>query len=214
MKATLHYIFDPLCGWCYGAEPLAQAAATVGGLDLALHAGGLWPEPTVLPDATRQYIAQADQRLAQISGQTLGEQYRTKLLFDPELVLDSQPTTKAVLAAQALTGAGLQMLRAIQHAHYVDGRHVVREDVLIDLAASLGIDKQSFVVAWNAADALAHIGETRRLMAKVGAQGFPTFVLELDGQLHGVEHNRFQRKPADFAAWLRAAVSQRTGTTH
>ena len=22
----LHYIYDPLCGWCYGAKPLVQAA--------------------------------------------------------------------------------------------------------------------------------------------------------------------------------------------
>jgi putative protein-disulfide isomerase len=26
---TLHYIFDPLCGWCYGAAPLVAAARTV-----------------------------------------------------------------------------------------------------------------------------------------------------------------------------------------
>ena len=25
-SATLHYIYDPLCGWCYGAKPLIQAA--------------------------------------------------------------------------------------------------------------------------------------------------------------------------------------------
>lgn len=24
--ATLHYIHDPLCGWCYGAAPLVKAA--------------------------------------------------------------------------------------------------------------------------------------------------------------------------------------------
>ena len=27
MSATLHYVYDPLCGWCYGAEPLVWAAA-------------------------------------------------------------------------------------------------------------------------------------------------------------------------------------------
>ncbi|MEG1327174.1 MAG: DsbA family protein, partial [Janthinobacterium sp.] len=26
---TLHYIFDPLCGWCYGAAPLVEAARAV-----------------------------------------------------------------------------------------------------------------------------------------------------------------------------------------
>ena len=209
MKATLHYIFDPLCGWCYGAEPLAQAASEVPELTLALHAGGLWPEPTVLPDETRQYISQADQRRAQISGQPLGEKYRTQLLFDPDLVLDSEPTTKAVLAAERLIGAGLAMLSAIQRAHYIDGRHVVREDVLIELAAELGIEAGTFVAAWNEADAGTHIAESRRLMAQVGARGFPTFVLEVAGRLYPVDHNRFQRNAAGFASSLAEAVAEK-----
>ena len=25
-ESTLHYIYDPMCGWCYGAEPLIEAA--------------------------------------------------------------------------------------------------------------------------------------------------------------------------------------------
>ncbi len=26
----LHYVYDPLCGWCYAAEPLVRAAAKAG----------------------------------------------------------------------------------------------------------------------------------------------------------------------------------------
>ena len=48
-RPTLHYIFDPLCGWCYGASPLIEAARHVNGLDIALHAGGLMTGPTGSP---------------------------------------------------------------------------------------------------------------------------------------------------------------------
>ena len=41
VTATLHYIYDPLCGWCYAASPLLQAAASLPGLDMQLHAGGM-----------------------------------------------------------------------------------------------------------------------------------------------------------------------------
>lgn len=44
--ATLHYIFDPLCGWCYGAAPLVEAARTVPGLAVASTAAACWPAPT------------------------------------------------------------------------------------------------------------------------------------------------------------------------
>ncbi len=30
----LHYIYDPLCGWCYGAAPLVQAARGISGLTI------------------------------------------------------------------------------------------------------------------------------------------------------------------------------------
>ena len=30
-NATLHYIFDPLCGWCHGAAPLVDAAQAADG---------------------------------------------------------------------------------------------------------------------------------------------------------------------------------------
>ena len=100
------------------------------------------------------------------------------MVFDPELVLESKPTIAAVLAAEKLASKGLAMLQAIQHAHYVDGRHVVREEVLDDLAAGLGLDSAQFAATFAEADADAHIADTRGLMQRVGAQGFPTFVLE------------------------------------
>jgi putative protein-disulfide isomerase len=140
MNAVLHYIYDPLCGWCYGAEPLVWAASKVDGLALRLHAGGLWPQPTRLPDHMREYIQQADARVGQMSGQPYGEPYLNGLLFDPELVLESRPVIAAVLAAQSLDSSkALPMLRAIQHAHYERGQHVVREATLREIAVELGL---------------------------------------------------------------------------
>ena len=34
----LHYIYDPLCGWCYGARAGRRARA---GLAIAIHGGGM-----------------------------------------------------------------------------------------------------------------------------------------------------------------------------
>ena len=38
---VLHYIFDPLCGWCYAAAPLVKAARSVPGVTLQWHGGGM-----------------------------------------------------------------------------------------------------------------------------------------------------------------------------
>ena len=117
MTPVLHYIYDPLCGWCYGAEPLAWAAAEVEGLELEMHAGNLFGEPARLPESMRRYIQQADARVAKISGQPYGDAYLGGLLHDPALVLHSPPAIAAVLAAQQLDPSkGLAMLKAIQVA--------------------------------------------------------------------------------------------------
>jgi len=210
--AVLHYIYDPLCGWCYGAEPLARAARGVGGLEVRLHAGGLFPMPTSLPDEMRRYIRDADARVAALSGQPYGTAYLEGLLFDPDLVLHSPPAIAAVLAAESLEpGRGFDMVCGIQHAHYEDGRHVIRHDVLCDIAGRLGFDRDAFAAAMARAPVDEHVAETRRMMNAVGARGFPTFVLEVDGRQFMVPHHRFASSPAAFAAWLRDEIDRLSG---
>jgi putative protein-disulfide isomerase len=203
MGATLHYIYDPLCGWCYGAEALVSAASTSPSVGLELHAGALWPEPTRLPESTRLYIRQADQRIAAMSGQRFGADYHDGLLLDPTMVLESRPPTAAVLAAQSLDPTkALPMLRAIQHAHYEQGRRVVEHDVLCDIAVEIGLDRAEFEAALERVSLEEHLSATHRLMSQVGAQGFPTFVLQVGDDLHPVPHGRFASQPAQFRDWL------------
>jgi putative protein-disulfide isomerase len=213
VNAVLHYIYDPLCGWCYGAEPLVRAAAEVDGLGLSLHAGGLWPQPTRLPEHTRRYIQQADGRVGQMSGQPYGKPYLEGLLFDPELVLESRPVIAAVLAAQSLDASkALPMLRAIQHAHYERGLHVVREATLREVAAEIGLDETAFAAALKAVPVDEHIAASQELMNNVGAQGFPTFVLQIGTDWFAVPHSRFASAPAEFAAWLDAQLRAHSRT--
>jgi putative protein-disulfide isomerase len=213
MNATLHYLYDPLCGWCYGAEPLAKAAENVVGLNLRLRAGALWPEPTQLPESMRLYIQQADARIAQMSGQPFGEAYLNHLLLDPTLVLDSRPVVAAVLAAQQLDPTKmLPMLRGIQHAHYEQGRHVVQEATLVDIAKSLGLDATAFAAALRSVPVDRHIAEAREFMSNIGAQGFPTFVLQIGDDWLAVPHGRFAAAPAKFAEWLEAQLKNRAVT--
>jgi putative protein-disulfide isomerase len=209
MTARLHFVYDPLCGWCYCAEPLVAAAARVENLKLELRGGGLWPEPTRLPEATRRYIRQADAKVAAISGQPFGAAYLDGLLLDPTMTLESRPTTAAVLAAESIAAAkGLALLRGIQHAHYERGLRVVEPEVLGGIAVECGLERAAFEAAFQTVDADAHIMQTRRFMHQIGAAGFPTFVLQIDEQWFAVPHQQFASDPAGFADWLRRMSSE------
>jgi putative protein-disulfide isomerase len=202
MSATLHFVYDPLCGWCYCAEPLVNAAEQVAGLEIRMHGGGLWPEPTRLPDETRRYIRQMDERAARISGQPYGKAYLDGLLPDPTMTLESRPTTAAILAADEIAGQGLVMLRGIQHAHYERGLKVVEADTLRQIAAETGLVPSEFDHALEAVDANAHITNSRRLMQQIGAGGFPAFVLQIGEQWFSVPNRQFASDAPGFAGWL------------
>jgi putative protein-disulfide isomerase len=182
---------------------LVTAATGVPGLSLKLHGGGLWPEPTQLPEETRAYIRDADARVGRMSGQPYGDAYLNGLLQDPTMTLESRPTTAAVLAAESLEpGKGFAMLKGIQHAHYERGLRVVEADVLRQIAAEIGLDETAFDNALNGVDANAHITNSRRLMQQIGAGGFPAFVLQIGEQWFAVPNRQYASDADGFAGWL------------
>ena len=180
---TLHYIFDPMCGWCYAAAPLVDAARSVPGLKVEFHGGGMMTGANRRPITAqwRDYVMPHDRRIAELTGQPFGEGYFEGLLRDIGAVMDSEPPTTAVLAAEALrSGGGLDMIHRLQRAHYVEGRRIADVDVLNAVAAELGFDAKAFASAFArlSGEATAqHIAASRQLLQRAGGQGFPTFVL-------------------------------------
>ncbi|MDM0074204.1 DsbA family protein [Variovorax sp. J2P1-59] len=211
-SATLHYVFDPLCGWCYAAAPLVQAAYAVPGLAIDLHGGGMMTganRRAITPE-WRDYVMPHDRRIAQLSGQPFGAAYFDGLLNDGGAMLDSAPPLTAVLAAHADAGKGLEMLHRLQRAHYVEGRRIADTAVLRALAAEIGLVPTAFTEAF---DYLAgeptqrHIADSRAWLARAGGRGFPTFALQTaDGGLTSLDIGRFLGQPEAWAAHLETLI--------
>ncbi len=199
----LHYIHDPLCGWCYGAEPLVQAA-TDAGVQVVLHGGGLWDPAVHATDAKRRNMRENDDRISQLTGQVFGKAYLDGLLVDPESTWWSRPTIAAVLAAETLqAGQGAAMIAAVQHAHYVEGLRVVDDAVLAGAARTIGLDPVRFTEALRTVPVDAHIQETRSLMRRHGLQGFPGFLLEREDGIVRLSHEACYGRPEAFVAMMR-----------
>lgn len=217
VSPVLHYIHDPLCGWCYGAAPLLAAASPLDGLRIVLHAGGLFTGSNRQPvsEGLRQHVLPQDRRIAELSGQAFGSAYFDGLLRDIGAVLDSAPPSAAILAAEALAGQGLAMLQAVQLAHYQHGRRIADPAVLQELAEQLGLPAAAFAAALQqqeGAALAAHIGASRRLLAQLGGSGFPTLALERDGRYQLLEVGRYFGRPEAFRALLAQAPNGATPT--
>ncbi|MFP2513269.1 DsbA family protein [Buttiauxella agrestis] len=201
---TLHYIFDPLCGWCYGVAPLVKAARAIKGISIDLHGGGMMVgnHRSTIDAQWRGHVIEHDARIAAMTGQPFGDAYINGLLLDTTAVMDSAPPTCAILAAQKLAGRGLDMLHLIQVAHYQHGKRVADLPVLEALALELGLSAPHFSAEMQAIDGEIlnqHIAESRALLAQLGGRGFPTFALENNvGQLQVLDAGHYL---GDVPAW-------------
>ncbi len=199
---TLHYVYDPLCGWCYAAEPLVQAAADAG-VPIILHGGGLWDPAVHATEAKRHSMRETDARISQMTGQPFGEAYLHGLLTDPDSIWWSRPTIAAVLAAEGVqAGLGLAMIAAIQRGHYVEGQRVVEDGVLAEAALGIRLDPARFSDALREASVDEHIDDTRRLMRRHRLNGYPSFLVEHDGALARVAHEACYGRPDSFVSMV------------
>ncbi len=212
MTAILHYLYDPLCGWCYGAAPMIAEAAQVPGLTLALHAGGMLMDAQVqrVTPAWRAQILEHDRHIAERTGQPFGEAYRDGLLADADAVFDSAPPISAILAADALGVPGLRMLHALQIAHFQRGERIADAGVLRALAESLGLDGEAFAARRQherETRLAAHVRDSRALLARAGTGGFPTLILQRGERGEVLDTRRYFSAPAQLGADLRASIS-------
>ena len=121
------------------------------------------------------------------------------------------PPTAAVLAAEQLAGRGLELLGRLQSAHYVEGRRIADEAVLIELAVGLGFESTAFTHTFKqvlANELPAHFKQSRALLAQVGGQGFPTLALEQEGRFSLIDMGPWLGKPDAFADWLKQSIGQ------
>ncbi|AIN57825.1 DsbA family protein [Pseudomonas soli] len=185
MNKTLVYLYDPLCGWCYGAGgPLPQVLESTG-IALRLIPTGLFSGSgaRAMDDDFAAYAWSNDQRIERLTGQVFSERYRDQVLADRLQGFDSAPSTLA-LSAVSLTSPEheFEALKAIQAARYVDGLDVTRLETLTAVLADLGLDAAAQRLTCPDSGLLQanddRVGQGRALLRRVGGRGVPTFVLQ------------------------------------
>lgn len=180
----ISYLFDPLCGWCYGAGPMLEQLARLDGATLELVPTGLFAGEGARPlDAGfAAYAWQNDQRIARLTGQVFSEAYRSRVLGAVGALFDSAPATLGLVAVGlAAPERELAALKALQHARYVDGRDnaelavvaaTLAEAGFAEAAQRLDVPDDELLGAYR-----RRVAAGRAEMARFGAQGVPALVV-------------------------------------
>lgn len=180
---TLTYLFDPLCGWCYGAAPMVARLAAEADFAVELAPTGLFSGhgARMMDEGFAAYAWSNDERIAGLSGQPFSPAYRTNILKVGGR-FDSAPATLGLTAVR-LTAADREReaLAALQKARYVEGRDMVSEAGVAAILGEIGLKTAADRLLTPDGDLIAanqrRLSEAARLMGAFRINGVPALIV-------------------------------------
>lgn len=205
------YLFDPLCGWCYGASPMIERLLSAG-VDVRLLPTGLFSGSGAreMDASFAAYAWSNDQRIERLSGQPFSEDYRSKVLNKPGSLFHSGAATLAITAVGVADDQKrFDALRLIQHARYVTGLDITNMPVLADMLSSGGFVEAAGLLMEGSDELLAAnrqlVAQGQDLFRRHGANGVPALVIERNGRQRLLDASALFSSYDNLMAHLKAA---------
>lgn len=183
MKATLYYVHDPMCSWCWAFRPVWKEirAALPSHLPIELVLGGLAPDSDEpMPQEMQQFLQQTWNKIQSV---VPGTQFNFKFWTTAQPRRSTYPACRAVIAAKSQNSdVELDFVSAIQHAYYLEAKNPSDADTLITLAAKFGLDTDQFAIDLTAHKTQQELTRQIQFHQQLGAQGFPSLILSNNGK--------------------------------
>ena len=178
-QVILYYVHDPMCSWCWAFVPTWTKIqdALKDRIEIRYLLGGLAPDsaqimPKEMQDAIGGYWKTIEQR---VPGTQFNHDFWT--LCQPRR--STYPSCRAVIAARKQKSElEKPMILAIQKAYYLQAKNPSDDPVLTELAIDLGLDGELFSRDLNSSETHQTFENEMRLGAEMGAQGFPSLILQ------------------------------------
>ncbi len=172
----LIYFADPMCSWCYGFSPVIDEIRHAYGRALPIRVvmGGLRPgTDQPMTDEARKSVVGHWNHVHEASGLP----FDAAVLDRPGFIYDTDPAARAVVVARR-EGEELaaRYLAGAQRAFYAENRDVTSGEVLADLAAEYGLERQAFLAAWASEEAKQETWRDYAISQNAGVTGFPTLI--------------------------------------
>lgn len=202
MVNELVYFADPMCSWCYGFSPAIAAIEQQfrGRLPMRLVMGGLRAGQTrPMREEDKEYIRSAWSRVHAASGQPFDFAF-----FDREgFVYDTEPACRAVVTMRGRDPSrALAFMVRIQSAFYAQNRDVTSSEVLSDLAAEEGQNRDQFAAALLSPDLRNETFRDFLTAQEFGVQGFPALIVGEQYALVTSGFRPLEGLPEALESWL------------
>jgi putative protein-disulfide isomerase len=181
MKATLIYLYDALCGWCYGFSPVITRLRQeyAGELDMEIYSGGmvLGENAGMVSSETAAYILQAIPKVEEYTGIQFGQRYRQQLEEGSLYQSSLKPAIALSVFKNHLPEEAVFFAAALQKAAFLQGESLEADDTYRKLLEAYpAISSEQFLQEMHTENALHSAYEDFRYAAELGATGFPALL--------------------------------------
>jgi len=185
-KQKVYYVFDPLCGWCYGFSPVIQQVAKdwKASIEVEVVTGGMvtGDREGIMDPGMARYILSAFPRVEQYTGVTFGTAYK-KQLESGKFYSSSVASCRAVVAFRKLRPTSiLEFISAIQKEMFIEGSDLQKMEEMAEIASQFGVDKPTFLNMVKSDENSKATESDFKLSSKMGVNGFPALVIEKNGR--------------------------------
>lgn len=180
------YVYDALCGWCYGFSPVINdfKEKYKDSLEFEVLSGGMITGDRIGPiGEVAPYISQAYKDVEKTTGIEFGENFLQKTLKEGSAIFTSIPPAIALSVFKELDSTRSFLFAAeLQKAIYYDGIEPENIEAYGTIAAKFDLDKETFVKKMK--DPLYKEMAQKEFdkSSELDVTGFPTVLLEIDGK--------------------------------
>ncbi len=190
MKDQILYLFDPLCGWCYGfSQTMVRFYEELRAEhEFVAIPGGMITGSRVGPaKASSIYIKGIIPRLEATTGVVFGEEYLR--LLDSDTIFDSEPPSRALHAFRSFHfERAIEFAHAMQLAHFTEGKDYNNPQMYAELAGQFGIGEAAFMERYEDERIRQNVQMEFAWARESGVQGYPTVVLRKGQKYYMLAH--------------------------
>lgn len=190
MNNQILYLFDPLCGWCFGfSNTILQFYKKLNTeYEFVAIPGGMITGSRVGPASqSKGYIIDVIPRLESLTGVKFGAGYFKML--DSNTIFDSEPPSRALHTFRSFQfEKAIEYVHTMQHAHFVDGRDYNDLSLYPELAEPFGISPQDFTERFHDERIAQNVQMEFAWARESGVQGYPTVVLRSGQKYYMLAH--------------------------
>lgn len=185
-KPTLIYVFDPLCGWCYGFSPVISKIASTykDVLSIETVCGGMITDDQIGPIKQKApFLKKATALVTQHTGAEFSRYFIDTVMLDSSRIMTSvQPSIAIMICKEMKPESLLSFIEELHKYIYIIGIDMTKEESYLPIAKQFGMPEKEFLLKMiNKKYKESAIKEFRQA-EQLGIQSFPALLLHKDGK--------------------------------